>query len=362
MSLNRSNENDIFIKPSQSYDVKLRPKRDIDFKKISPELLKRIEALDPNDESDEDFIPDDDDDSLNVSKGSDDDDDDEDEDEETDGSDNENDNNNLSNDDNKNNSGINTSENDSDLESKSDKVTLKNGKHKLSSNLDNGVNKKKIRKSLKANKSIGDGTKPEAKVKNPKTKPKKRVKKKINKNFESDEETQKLMQSFKCSKIVRKDKKSLNTSTSKTHLNGINVKQENNHLEPVKLIHQNTGPYAKRTKQSIQLKNTKDTITYPIYLVCQHSSSTNSENKMNDELNNHLNRNKLVVKETIPPIIDKSSSTWICALCNNKPNQINGLGELYGPYRVSLCLDEDLIYEKNNTGIYLCYLIQCYSF
>ena len=88
----------------------------------------------------------------------------------------------------------------------------------------------------------------------------------------------------------------------------------------------------------------------------------NNENKMNDELNNHLNRNKLVVKETIPPIIDKSSSTWICALCNNKPNQITGLGELYGPYRVSLCSDEDLIYEKNNTGIYLCYLIQCYSF
>ncbi len=52
------------------------------------------------------------------------------------------------------------------------------------------------------------------------------------------------------------------------------------------------------------------------------------------------NVQKLGVREKIPPIINQKSP-WTCALCHNQSKFINGIGCLFGPYRLSTNPDDD---------------------
>lgn len=155
-----------------------------------------------------------------------------------------------------------------------------------------------------------------------KKKRKRRTKKEIYGNPMSDEETKKFISSFKNSKIiVKKEKKSpKNISNNK---NDISIKT---------MVGENSGPFIKNSTQKI---NSKD---FPLYTVYQSHSMINI-----DESN--MIKKGVLSKEKIPPIICQKSP-WLCVVCHHRPNQFDSLGDLFGPYRISLDNnDEDLTLE-----------------
>ncbi len=51
----------------------------------------------------------------------------------------------------------------------------------------------------------------------------------------------------------------------------------------------------------------------------------------------HLNRTDtlMIQREKLESILEPDNvADWACSLCHKKPNEMSGLGPLYGPYRV----------------------------
>lgn len=146
---------------------------------------------------------------------------------------------------------------------------------------------------------------------------------------QSDEETKKILSSFRNQKIVIKKKPKLPKPANKsTQLKPKVAKQEDSDLTVV--AKSGTGPFVRRIES---------TGAVPMYMVYQ-SHSTHDSN-----FGIESNKKGLVVREKAPPIMDQSIP-WVCSLCHSRPYAINGLGGLFGPYRVSLNeLDEDQTIE-----------------
>lgn len=91
------------------------------------------------------------------------------------------------------------------------------------------------------------------------------------------------------------------------------------------------GPYIKR---STHQENSSTFSTFSVY---------QSRNNFEDGSHKRI----VITKEKIPPIIDQHS-LWRCVFCHNKEKCIDGLGELFGPYRIDKSLPEDLTIEYKN--------------
>lgn len=348
----KSNENKL--------NILTRPKRPIHSKKfdLSSDLLKQFD-LNDDDSDDEEFIPfedtekskikrlnshedesmplegaDEDEDDEDVDFKSNgysdsDDDDDNDEDEDTDDSE-------ICDDEEMDNS---QSENGSKSLNNSAKQTNKIDVETSSSK--NGKTKQKGIKKTKAKNLDGEKAKKSGVAK--KKKPKKKVKKNL-KNFALDEDTQKIISSFKNANIkISKQKK------SKTNENSIVDLDEAKTTKAV-----NTGPFVRFKKEKLKIKpndadnKTTDTkeVEYPAYIICQQNESNVSKSLNNNELNGNpsLSTKQMVPKEKFLPITD-TESAWVCSFCENRPNSLAGLGELFGPYRIGFNSDENVYFE-----------------
>lgn len=147
---------------------------------------------------------------------------------------------------------------------------------------------------------------------------------------QSDEETKKILNSFRNRKIVIKKKPKPSKLANKSTKVKTNVaKQEDSDLTVVAKA--GTGPFVRRIESGAA----------PMYMVYQ-SHLTNDSN-YSIESNT---KKGMVVREKAPPITDQSVP-WVCSLCHMRPYAINGLGGLFGPYRVSSLneLDEDQTIE-----------------
>ncbi len=71
-------------------------------------------------------------------------------------------------------------------------------------------------------------------------------------------------------------------------------------------------------------------IQVPIYGVYQSHSETSES----------LVQRAGFIRERIPPIINQKSP-WTCVFCHNRSEFINGIGCLFGPYRLSTDPDEE---------------------
>ena len=160
--------------------------------------------------------------------------------------------------------------------------------------------------------------KKESTFKNDEPKIKKRkYKKKKSPVIMSDGETQKFIKSFKNSNIIQSKSK----------------KKPVNNLSPIcqrVQSTQNSGPHIKRSA------HTEHSMTYSTFSVHQ------SKNDFEDG-----HKRILVTREKIPPIFDQTSQ-WRCVFCHNKPKCIDGLGDLFGPYRIDKNQPEDLTIEYKN--------------
>jgi hypothetical protein len=380
---------------SVKLNVLSRPKRNIhykDFSQIDPELLKQYGSM--TDESDdEEFLPssgpdklaelsdnigdEDDEESEEASESDDDDetsesDEDDDDGENSEGGD---ENGTLNSQNGESSEGVHES-NEQTLNSNYsiDSVKL-NGKGKLrqacsneSSNISNGSKEDDV--------SVTENGKSVKKIKDRviKTDKKKRKlnlsKRKLQaKNFEMDQETQKLFKSFKNSKIVPKKPKSTQGPGGK--------KSKKQNLSPESQLQKapaatiNTGPHVKIIKQKLQLDE-RNSIDYPFFVVKQYSSLINETNLANDSKANvarlndmngtalhsadFINKYKfLIPREKHFPVsrgaaAEVNNSDWVCSFCLNPANFSNGLGDLFGPYRVSADLESE-IYVENQSDV-----------
>lgn len=206
--------------------------------------------------------------------------------------------------------------------------------------MNKGLKLKKTAQSNKSPKSIkktgtanGDDTKDSTGI--IKKKRKYTKKKQIFGNPLSDEETQKFISSFKNSKINLKN--SSNKKLKKSHqAAGTSNVNKNTKSESINYPPQPTacsGPFIKSTTHYI------NSTSYSTYVVCQSHEPADT----NDIT--CTNKKERIAKEKIPPITDQKSA-WVCTLCNKQPKFIDGIGDLFGPYRISLNeTDEDLTLE-----------------
>ena len=179
------------------------------------------------------------------------------------------------------------------------------------------------------------------------------------KGFEMDQEAQKILKSFK---NVPKSTKRTRKFFKKDANNSAEVSQVTKKSETI-----NTGPHVKLVKQKIQL-DAANSVECPMYVVKQYSSLISEAslasdtklnmNKINDlNLDQHLqssdfiNKYKFLIpkEKTFPIVNDKSEKTasesnlrWHCSFCLNGTSFLKGIGELFGPYRVSADFEMDI--------------------
>lgn len=65
-----------------------------------------------------------------------------------------------------------------------------------------------------------------------------------------------------------------------------------------------------------------------------------NHNNTNDQSVELSSKYKLIVPKEKQPVLVDSKTPWLCSLCLNAANCLNGLGDLYGPYRINK--DQDL--------------------
>ena len=152
---------------------------------------------------------------------------------------------------------------------------------------------------------------------------------------QSDEETKKILNSFRNAKL------------------GENLKSKS-----AKLL-----PKSKLTTKKTKLEKLPDTTLFPDpdltcqpkvyagpYIRCVTSSAAPmfmvyQSHSAHDSKFDVEAKKGMTIREKAPPITDQTIP-WICSLCHTRPHSINGIGSLFGPYRVSLSeLEEDQTLE-----------------
>jgi len=318
-----SSGSDFNIEKSPKYNILTRPKRRINSEKVS-----NIDhtCLSSSESEDEDFVPGSDEINDDINNFSD----------ESIDSEQETEN------ENKNFDGIKNEETDREFS-----IILENP-CKISNRNSNAVRDSSIPVKRGPYKKVKDGIKTTKKERNVKTtatksnvtKTKKRKYKKhqVFGNPMSDEETKKFISNFKNSKI-KMEKKNKSKKIKKTCINnedstmtyktaGTSNTGRNNFLKcsyDLFLIYFILkGPCVKCHI------HTTDSTSFPIYGVYQSHSETSES----------VVQRVGFTRERIPPIINQKSP-WTCVFCHNRSEFINGIGCLFGPYRLSTDPDEE---------------------
>ena len=277
-----SNMCDEFDESDSEYNIHSRPKRNIYFNKAALKQFEVAAANESSDESDdEDFVPSD-------AKS-----------------------NNLTFNDSFSDRGqSNSSETQSVNSFDDDKVVAK----QFSESISKSTNKetKKPTKYLANKHSVKEKKTPKTFKKTKKPLNKKRGKQSYLNNLNSDEETQKFINSFKNSQIIKKPKQQIGGITKAL-------------MAPV---NKQSGPYIKR------IQHNDESLSFSSYQVYQLRTS----GELSERATANLTR--IIPKEKILPIVDKSVP-WICGLCQQGPNSVKGLGDLFGPYRIDLSDESD---------------------
>lgn len=295
MSKNKTNGSNLG-QEDEALNILNRPKRSInyekfDYSKVSPDFLKQLDE--ESETEDEEFFPLEENDEENDGDK----DSDEDESQDSDESENSSDN-----------------ENNKDKPESQDKITPKNIKKEPLIITQNGfrngfkqtnspkdklcVRKSKKLKKDEKNEKSGDSTNTTKIKTHSKAKTKSKMKSQ-SKQIELDEDTQKIINSFRTTKIkVKKSKQIKNINQE------LNIKQE-----PI---------------------NSSVTIA-------KIASVTNASQ----------NVSLIPPRDKFEPITDFDSA-WICSLCSQPANFILGIGDLFGPYRIRLDIEQDKI---NGNGI-----------
>jgi hypothetical protein len=199
----------------------------------------------------------------------------------------------------------------------------------------------------------------------------KKVKTKLNKSkkskiqakiFEFDQETQKIINSFKKSKISIKknfkcneEKRSKTKRSIRSNIEQKNTKENASQLNSSNDKQVNQGPFVWTIRQQVNIDKNK-TIELPIHVVKQqHSAINNDENEFlnSDPMELTQKYKRLLPKEKHFPVLKpemdlEDKSEWVCSFCMNGPNFTNGIGELFGPYRVSSDLEFDIPFNSKN--------------
>ena len=321
-------------------NVANRPRRSInyekfDYDKIPAELLKKLEDNDEDESDDEDFNP------MEDAENEEEDEDDE---------------------QNASNSHDEGDEENSDVDDGNESSASSQLDHTESSSLCQNVDEtmstgESVFKKENDKKKLTNGhATTDLAVKKPKMKRlvKATAKPKINKNkkkfkknsasrtskCELDDDTQKFINSFRTAKIVSKSNSRQAKVASDILVKGSSL---NGTIALKSKI--NTGPFVKKVEHQLTLDSESTKPIAPAtcqsvssFVVCNHDDLPNTDKLTTGKYAaaSDMNASKLgPSKDKIDPITDFESA-WVCALCSNSPHSMAGLGDLYGPYRVSL--------------------------
>lgn len=322
------------------YNILERTKRTgiattIDESKINPELLKQLEE---DSSDDEDFIPD-----ISSSMNEDENDHDDDDgssDSSDDSSESENENEDKMNSDERSTSEIRGENDDSRLNGHNEDTVTSISKSSTTK-----------RKST-SRKSTGSVVKKGSKAK-------KKAKSKIQLKYkEIDEEALKILKSFKnVPKVSPTNQQRQTPSDAKKRKSGTVEKEDRSMIRPSGV---NTGPYVQRVKQKLMHDSSQLSEYYMCVVKQSETASESNTSVAGGNLVETSGRYKSVVPRERSFPIERKDEPWICCFCSNKANFMDGIGELYGPYRVSDDLEADIVFDATK-GIFH-FSLRCYIF
>jgi hypothetical protein len=160
-----------------------------------------------------------------------------------------------------------------------------------------------------------------------------------------DEETRKILGSFKTAQIVTKQPRRKRTAT-----NG-GGKASSSKEAPTSLVESRSGPYVKLNKQTLPNNN----IEYATYVVksseTKESLAASAAAAGGIDLGGGINHTykQLVPRDRAAPVRDPTRPAR-CSMCDNEANCVPELGDLFGPYRVSADYDTDLFVDDQQIG------------
>lgn len=159
-------------------------------------------------------------------------------------------------------------------------------------------------------------------------KSKKKLKKILDaKKLELNHENDKILSTFK--NVKTSAKQQLNKQVKANRISN-GIKEETHHEQTFNLTHSTcSGPFVR------QLVHEDSSSKYSTYIVI-----SNNVNDLNGvDLTNDANTkiDTLLPKEKLEQIDDPNNViNWVCSLCHFKPNCYDGLGPLFGPYKIRL--------------------------
>ncbi|CAF0707673.1 unnamed protein product [Brachionus calyciflorus] len=97
----------------------------------------------------------------------------------------------------------------------------------------------------------------------------------------------------------------------------------------------NLGPFVQKASQKLQIDQNLS-VDYPCYTVKNHTVQLNAE-----EIESTNKYKLLVPKEKVIQKNSKTLNTFEkCCLCNFASNELNGIGDLFGPYLININKNE----------------------
>ena len=201
-------------------------------------------------------------------------------------------------------------------------------KRKYTKRKNNPNNENEIKKEVKKPKETNSSGK-SPKMKTSSKKSKNKLKKILNaKKLEQDNENDKFLSTFK---NVKTKVKTPSGTTKKANRTQNYIKEETQSISETN--HGYSGPFARQIVHSGPNDKSKSYSTYIV--VSNHLNDLNTTDLMSDPANAKIET--LVPRERIEQIDDPNNVTdWVCSLCHFKPNHYDGLGPLYGPYKISI--------------------------
>lgn len=113
----------------------------------------------------------------------------------------------------------------------------------------------------------------------------------------------------------------------------------------------NSGPYVKLIKQKLKIDEASGkksiAVDYDLFVVKSANEREQNDNNEANAIDSTLSKSyKLLVPKEKPagPVLDQSTIP-LCAMCANQSNFLPGIGELFGPYRISADYENDLFNE-----------------
>lgn len=175
-----------------------------------------------------------------------------------------------------------------------------------------------------------------------------------------DEETQKILDSFKNAQIVKKPRRKRTTTPLKSTKKA-QKPQDIDRQKTETSVKPSTSPYVKLIKLKMTIPSVgsgatnSKTVDYSAYVV--KSAATAEKDSLSEPstqiggLDMALSKSyKLLVPRDRPAPMKTPLLVARCAFCGNYANFDSGFGDLFGPYRISEDCDFDLVDDDFEKG------------